>query len=167
MSDIAGNPAQSEFVHADETTGGSKFEAFSNASVVMEHVRRILRLGSEEPHGGYWNEFPSNDNLLFATKVYVPDAAARFCMSIMSLCDYLAPHVETYEPKKAKKGAAIDWKQRVTTAYEAVKVLEESGGLNENSGNRTKTLWAYRTLFRELSGFLRSVEYFCPGGMDT
>lgn len=164
-NDILAAPGDSEFVHADETMGSSgKFEAYSNAAVTMEHVRRLLRLGSVEPHASYVEEStivsPAGE---VTTNKRVPDAAAAFCSGIMSLSDYLSPHIEAC--KKPKQGLP-DWKARVGKALDAVMVLEDKGGLL-NTDVRIKTLWAYRHLFRELCGFLRSVDFFTPGGLDT
>jgi hypothetical protein len=150
-------PNQSGFMGAEEY-GGSFQQGTTFRDIVMRQVARISELGSKEWHGGFWETRTKQSGMSSVNEYrYVPNSREEYSNAIAVLEHLLLPHLDTQAEKEA---ASI--KQSMKKAIGAVQDSESAGVV------RSKIKLRYRQmLLRELSKFLKRVDYFSEMGGEA
>lgn len=138
-----------QFIDAENFTGG-KDQDISFRFIVLEHLRRIMRLGSEEWHGGVYKEFAHPSGVV--NRVYVPATHESYSNAVRGLADLLFPLLDD-EAKQADDKAIKEEKELMRKHFN-----EKANPLPKGSYQLSRVL-LYRELFRALSAFLSRKGY--------
>lgn len=154
-----------QFIDAESYQGGGINDKITFRIIVLEHIRRLFSLGSEEWHGGYWKDVSYGvNNLIGTTQVYVPNTRKKFNNAVWTLYDFLEPHLDQkgIEAFKEAQKKGVDQCEEL---YKEYAVKNEEGRWEF----RNKTYKAMfedekidlltRPLLRVLSRFLKSTDY--------
>ena len=170
--------AEPEFIDA-ETQWKSDKDDISFRYVVLKHLMKITLLGSVEFRGGYWQQKTkvSKEGGSYTEKVYIPDTREEYGNAINVFYDLLIPH---FDSEMVKKGDEINKSMdelRIkcidATSLDETKILgtkkEDTAILSMDTyeGKDRRVIEAYRfakcrairSLFQELSKFLKRIDY--------
>lgn len=131
-----------------ESYSSNPKEKISFRIIVLKAVERIGKNANVEWHGGYWvhKEKPIGNGLSITEKYYVQDTREVYSNSIDYLYDLCYPYFSS-DTLKATNAILSEYEK---CKDEAIKDKRFSGWRLDCS----------RKMFRELSIFLKSVQYF-------
>jgi hypothetical protein len=137
-----------QFVDA-ETYRGNSSGAITFREIILSHFQRVMRVGSQELRGGYFEERPLKSGTAVYS-VYVPDTREEYFNAVNILADSLLPHFDE-RMKKAE--------------LETLAELDAEKKKLKASGSDVTQEWAQakcriqRKMFRALSEFLHRLNY--------
>jgi uncharacterized protein (DUF2225 family) len=133
-------PQQEQFIDADAIYTE---QGFSFKNIVMEHLRKLSGLCSQELRGGYIVETTQiNNGIVTKTQTYEPDTRMEVSNGILYLGILLTPHFDTEMEQKDR-----DIEQQITE-------------LDTKSKDYKELLLGLRfKQFKELSRFLHRKNY--------
>lgn len=107
--------------------------------IVLEHLKRIIELGSKEWKGGYWETTEKNmGGFSYTEKKYVPDSLSEYSNAVEQMANILAPFFDTEMIKEEKK--IVDEKEKKLKTEEKIEL--------------------FNYYFRKLNEFLNRKKYF-------
>lgn len=150
MSDVS-------FVDAEGFTG-SNADKLTFRFIVLEHLRKILRLSSVEFCGGYYKDvWNTVGGATKKTTTYIQDTGESYCNAVDALHDILYPHFDKHTKDKSKK-----YDEDLDKAKQKCsKELE----FNLEMYKRMK-VEIKRHMFRELNVFLKTNHYMESQSFD-
>lgn len=172
----------SQFV--DNFKGGSGKDEYTFRIILMQHLKRILQLASNEFRGGYWTEkiVLSSGGVQQKERVYIPDTREEYGNAVEALHDLLLPYFCDGIDEEDKNLQSIS--QTITEDIEKKRkdFINSVGGnvrevLSEDyykSDSDKRTLEGYkyarlslhRKLFQNLSIYMKRKGYFLDDGIE-
>ncbi len=142
------------YVGAEEQTSFGE-EKLDFRFIVMEHLRRIIKLSSVEWKGGYEVTNPRT-----GIETYIPDTRAEYWNAINALSDIMNPHLdnkiieEEEKLNKEEKELFNEWHTRTKEGLPIPKYNDA------DEKYKDKKVILKRKLFRLLCKFLKKKGYF-------
>lgn len=145
-----------QFIDAEQFQG-SQQDKLTFRMLVMEHLRRILKLSSVEFVGGYWqSRMKVVGGGTFSEEYYVPDTREEYSNAVDVLYDMLYPHFDK-EMLEAGEKAEQDTKQAYKDAlYDDNRDKEQKFNKQQYRHDKREIK---RKLFRDISCFLKRNKY--------
>jgi hypothetical protein len=96
VSSAEGTMGGSKYIDAESDYRGNKEDDRTIRAIVMDHLRRITTVGSQEMRGGYWREkeAAAANGIKQTISVYVPDTREEYCNSIKMLYLFVVNEAE-------------------------------------------------------------------------
>lgn len=162
-------PNQIQFVDAESFQGGTD-EKVTFRMIVLEQLRRLGKIASQEFKGGYWVDKAFNiGGSIQIVHTYVPDSREEYSNAIDYLFDILYPHfdkqmhkdLEGFETWSEEETEKL-FEQYSTTDEKGVKVFTKKKAYVFIDQERYKTeviKRIKRKLFRHINCFLQRNNY--------
>lgn len=147
-----------ELVFEDAETQGGYQKEITFELIVYNHLNKILSLASVEWKGGYTTVDKRGNEM------YVPDTRAQYWNAVNALSDICLPHFDE-EMTKAENKHISEEKKLFEDWYRKNQQGIPIPRFGEQYEEKFKDgkLILKRSLFRELSKFLKRKNYFKPG----
>lgn len=161
------------FADADVVRGGGDSK-LTFEFLVMEQIRRISKLGSDDWYGGYFSPAPiiiAAGSTSVDKEVYVKSTATAYLHSVNNLYDMLYGHVDESVHK-----VYAEYLKNLESEYEEhqlnMKAYADKQSLTENVASRLINDHNYlrakfgRILFRAIMKWLKSVNFLKSSGYE-
>lgn len=144
----------------DPTEDGTNFynnDKISFRDIVLEHLKRCIKLGSVEwRSGGYEDKVAVTNGVVNIAKIYISDTREEYIHAVLQLRCLMIPH---YDKEMLKYDATYnDSVNQLFSEYEKDKTKQSANIF------RNKQLQLTNELFIELNKLIFRHDYFSIGG---
>ena len=132
----------------------SSDQKLSFQTIVMQHLKKITIISSQEFHGGYWKTHTGNKEANILINTYIPDTRQMYINAVEVLADILSPHYDN--PMISKEKEINGDLEEIRKKMNDHKKLSQEQKNTKFSMKKRKNR---QELFRALNSFLSREDY--------